>query len=71
MGEGIGIRVESTTGVVKNSGGSQQLAAADTARGAGMVKQFRLLDEAELRALPDPTWLVGGVIPEGGFIELH
>ncbi|MEW5929209.1 MAG: helicase RepA family protein [Gemmatimonadota bacterium] len=43
----------------------------DSTDGARVVTRFRLLDEAELSALPDPTWLIEGIIPEAGFAELH
>jgi RecA-family ATPase len=43
----------------------------DTGANETETVRFRLLDEAELNALPNPRWLVDGVVPEGGFIELH
>jgi hypothetical protein len=52
------------------NGNAASAAVAGEAR-VTEAKRFRLLDESELRALPGPKWLVDGMIPESGFVELH
>ncbi len=45
---------------------------AETAATAKQAQpRFRLYSVEDLEELPDPAWLLEGVLPEGGLVELY
>jgi RecA-family ATPase len=51
--------------------GNAPYAAATDRPGEPSLKKFTLLSPADLAALPEPTWLIDGILPSHGFCVLY